>query len=110
QQTQTIKRQQNVDLKQQNESTVHANKDVSRLTAELGVLKSRCQTAEHKLSSWDKKHRKFRNKRDTLAMEKEKIEEELVGTKSQLEHRERQAEEIQGSITSFFQSNFTLLF
>ncbi|GJQ90014.1 hypothetical protein Tco_0001153 [Tanacetum coccineum] len=102
QQTQTIKRQQSVDLKQQNESTVHANEEVSRLTTKLGVLKSRCQTAKHKLSSWDKKHRKYRNKRDTLAMEKEKIEEELVGTKSQLEHRERQAEEIQGSIASFF--------
>ncbi|GJT62931.1 hypothetical protein Tco_1006464 [Tanacetum coccineum] len=32
-------------------------------------------------SSWDKKHRKYRNERDTLAMEKAKIEEELVGTK-----------------------------
>nr|GEV25306.1 hypothetical protein [Tanacetum cinerariifolium] len=67
QQTQTIKRQ-SANLKQQN--TVHANEEVYRLTTELGVLKSRCQTAEHKLSSWDKKHRKYRNKRDTLAMEK----------------------------------------
>ncbi|GKC63499.1 hypothetical protein Tco_1096097 [Tanacetum coccineum] len=50
QQTQTIKRQ-SADLKQQNESTVRANEEVSRLTAELGVLKSRCQTAEHKLNS-----------------------------------------------------------
>ncbi|GKB11325.1 hypothetical protein Tco_0845248 [Tanacetum coccineum] len=50
--------------------------------------------AEQKLSSCDKKNKKYRNKRDTLAMEKAKIEEELVGTKSQLEHRERQAEEI----------------
>ncbi|GKE79335.1 hypothetical protein Tco_1545455, partial [Tanacetum coccineum] len=81
QQMHTIKRQQSVDLKQQNKSTVHANEEVSRLTAEL--------------SSWDKKHRKYRNKRDTLAMEKVKIDEELVGTKSQLEHRKRQAEEIQ---------------
>ncbi|GJU08082.1 putative reverse transcriptase domain-containing protein [Tanacetum coccineum] len=86
--TRTIKRQ-SADLKQQNESTVHANEEVSRLTTQLGVLKSRCQTAEHKLSSWDKKHRKYRNERDTLVMEKAKIEEELVGTKSQLEHRER---------------------
>ncbi|GKD24533.1 hypothetical protein Tco_1230747 [Tanacetum coccineum] len=31
------------------------------------------------------------------------------GTKSQLEHRERQAEEIQDSIASFFQSDFTPL-
>ncbi|GKC13285.1 hypothetical protein Tco_1010067 [Tanacetum coccineum] len=44
---------------------------------ELEVLKSRCQMTEHKLSSWDKKHRKCRNERDTLAMEKKKIEEEL---------------------------------
>ncbi|GJY45222.1 hypothetical protein Tco_0433435 [Tanacetum coccineum] len=49
------------------------------------------------------------NERDTLSTEKAKIEEELVGTKSQLEHRERQAEEIQGSIASFFQSDFTTL-
>nr|GEU28991.1 hypothetical protein [Tanacetum cinerariifolium] len=58
---------------------------------------------------WDKKHRKYRNERDTLTMEKEKIKEELIGTKSQLEHRKRQAEEIQGSIASFFQSDFTPL-
>ncbi|GJX07453.1 hypothetical protein Tco_0195385 [Tanacetum coccineum] len=108
QQTQIIKKQ-GADLKQQKESTVCANEEVSRLTAELGVLKSRCQTVEHKLSSWDKKHRKYRNERDTLSTEKAKIEEELVGTKSQLEHRERQAEEIQGSIASFFQSDFTPL-
>ncbi|GKA51266.1 hypothetical protein Tco_0744462 [Tanacetum coccineum] len=80
QQTQTIKRQ-SPDFKQQNESTVRANEEVSRLTAELGVLKSRCQTAKHKLSSWDKKHKKYMNERDTLAMEKAKIEEELIGTK-----------------------------
>ncbi|GKE73823.1 hypothetical protein Tco_1535864, partial [Tanacetum coccineum] len=78
--TQTIKRQ-SADLKQQNESTIRANEEVSRLMAKLGILKSRCQTAEHKLSSWDKKHKKYRNERDTLAMEKAKIEEELVGTK-----------------------------
>nr|GEU33636.1 hypothetical protein [Tanacetum cinerariifolium] len=54
--------------------------EVSRLMDELGVLKSRCQTAKHKLSCWDKKHRKYRNERDTLAMEKAKIEEELIGT------------------------------
>ncbi|GKA82270.1 hypothetical protein Tco_0789018 [Tanacetum coccineum] len=108
QQTQIIKNQ-GADLKQQKESTVRANEEVSRLTAELGVLKSRCQTVEHKLTSWDKKHRKYRNERDTLSTEKAKIEEELVGTKSQLEHRERQAEEIQGKIASFFQSDFTPL-
>nr|GEX30361.1 hypothetical protein [Tanacetum cinerariifolium] len=81
---------------------LRANKEVSRLIAELEVLKSKRQTAEHKLSSWDKKHRKYRNERDTLAMEKAKIEEELVGTKSQLEHRERKAKDIQDSIASFF--------
>nr|GEW54417.1 hypothetical protein [Tanacetum cinerariifolium] len=106
--TQTIKKQ-SADLKQQNESIVHANEEVSKLTAELGVLKSRCQMAEHKLSSWDKKHREYKNERDTLAMEKAKIVEELIGTKSQLEHRERQAEEIQDNIASFFQSDFTPL-
>nr|GEU50681.1 hypothetical protein [Tanacetum cinerariifolium] len=80
QQTQTIKRQ-SVDLKQQNESTIRANKEVSRLTTQLWVFKSRCQMDEHK----------------------------RIGTKSQLEHRERQAEEIQGSVASFFQSYFTPL-
>nr|GEX23114.1 hypothetical protein [Tanacetum cinerariifolium] len=50
QQTHTIKRQ-CVDFKQQNESTVRANEEVSKLTAKQGVLKSRCQMAEHKLSS-----------------------------------------------------------
>nr|GEX14824.1 hypothetical protein [Tanacetum cinerariifolium] len=79
QQTHAIKRQ-SANLKQQNESTVRADEEVSRLTAELRVLKSRCQTVEHKLSSWDKKHRKYRNERDTLAMEKAKITEELIGT------------------------------
>nr|GEY37830.1 hypothetical protein [Tanacetum cinerariifolium] len=80
-----------------------------RLMAQLGVFKSRCQTAEHKLSSWDKKHRKYRSERDALPIEKENIKEELVETKSQLEHCERQAEEIQGCIASFFQSDFTPL-
>ncbi|GJW03689.1 hypothetical protein Tco_1562545 [Tanacetum coccineum] len=88
------------------ESTVHASEEVSGLKAELGALKSKCEATEHKLRSWDKKHRKYRSERDTLAKEKAKIKEEL---KSQLEHRERQAEEIQGSITSFFQSYFTQL-
>ncbi|GKC97367.1 hypothetical protein Tco_1167642, partial [Tanacetum coccineum] len=108
QQTQIIKKQ-SADLKQHKESTVHANEEVSGLKAELGALKSKCEATEHKLGSWDKKHRKYRNERDTIAKEKAKIEEEIVGTKSQLEHRERQAEEIQGSIASFFQSNFTPL-
>ncbi|GJZ52645.1 ribonuclease H-like domain-containing protein [Tanacetum coccineum] len=80
--------------------------DLDTLKAELGALKSKCEATEHKLSSWDKKHRKYRSERDTLAKEKAKIEEEL---KSRLEHRERQAEEIQGNITSFFQSDFTPL-
>ncbi|GKF47005.1 hypothetical protein Tco_0136807, partial [Tanacetum coccineum] len=78
QQTQTIKRQSS-DLKQQNESTICANEEVSR------------------------------SERDALVIEKAKIEEELVETKSQLEHHERQAKGIQGSITSFFQSDFTPL-
>ncbi|GJV52563.1 hypothetical protein Tco_1448304 [Tanacetum coccineum] len=101
QQTQTIKRQ-IADLKQQNESIVRPIEEVSGLTSQLGVFKSRCQTTEQKLSSWDKKHKKYRNERDTLALEKEKIEEELVGTESQ-------AEEIQGSVASFFQLDFTPL-
>ncbi|GJT80333.1 hypothetical protein Tco_1054675 [Tanacetum coccineum] len=108
QQTQIIKKQ-SVDLKQHEESIVYANEEVSRLKAELGALKSKCEAAEHKLSSWDKKHRKYRNERDTLAKENAKIEEELVGTKSQLEHCERQVEEIQSSVASFFQSDFTPL-
>nr|GEY67615.1 hypothetical protein [Tanacetum cinerariifolium] len=70
--TQAIKRQ-SADLKQQNESTIRANEEVSRLTAEM------------------------------------EIKEELVGTKLQLELHERQAEEVQGSIASFFQSDFTPL-
>ncbi|GJY76182.1 hypothetical protein Tco_0481298 [Tanacetum coccineum] len=86
--------------------TVHASEEVFGLKAELGALKSKCEATEHKLSSWDKKHKKYRSDRDTLTKEKENIEEEL---KSQLDHRERQAEEIQGIITSFFQSDFTPL-
>ncbi|GKB74618.1 hypothetical protein Tco_0936030 [Tanacetum coccineum] len=76
---------------------------------DVSVLKSRCQTAEQKLSSWDKKHRKYRNERDALTIEKAKIEEELVETKLQLEHRGRQAGDIHGRIASFFQSDFTPL-
>ncbi|GKC49446.1 hypothetical protein Tco_1072191 [Tanacetum coccineum] len=72
-------KKQSANLRQQNESTVRANEEV------------------------------YRNERDTLAIEKENIKEELAETKSQLEHRGRQAEEIQGSITSFFQSDFTPL-
>ncbi|GKG14728.1 hypothetical protein Tco_0354328, partial [Tanacetum coccineum] len=66
QQTQIIKKQ-NADIRQQSEFIDRANEDVSRLMAYLEVLKTR-------------------NERDTLAMDKAKIEEELVGTKSQLEH------------------------
>ncbi|GJQ97689.1 hypothetical protein Tco_0008828 [Tanacetum coccineum] len=55
QQTQTIKKQR-ADLKQQSESTVHANEEVSRLKAELGALKSK------------------------FPLRKPKIEEELVVT------------------------------
>ncbi|GKC10299.1 hypothetical protein Tco_1007081 [Tanacetum coccineum] len=68
------------------ESTVRASDEVSGLKAELGGLKSKCEATEHKISSWDKKHIKYRSERDILAKEKAKIEEEL---KSQLEHRER---------------------
>ncbi|GKB11228.1 hypothetical protein Tco_0845151 [Tanacetum coccineum] len=105
QQTQIIKKQ-TAELKQHKESVARASEEVSGLKAELGALKSKCEATEHKLSSWDKKHRKYRSERDTLAKEKAKIEEEL---KSRLEHRERQAKEIQGNITSFFQSDFTPL-
>ncbi|GJW43352.1 hypothetical protein Tco_0072151 [Tanacetum coccineum] len=105
QQTQTIKKQ-TAELKQHKESAARASEEVSGLKAELGALKSKCEATEHKLSSWDKKHRKYRSERDTLAKEKAQIEEEL---KSRLEHRERQAEEIQGNITSFFQSDFAPL-
>ncbi|GJR17115.1 hypothetical protein Tco_0965642 [Tanacetum coccineum] len=94
-----IIKKQNADLKQHKDSTVHSSEEVSGLKAELRALKSKCEATKHKLSSWDKKHRKYRSERDTLAKEKAKIKEEL---KSQLEHRERQAEEIQGSITFFF--------
>ncbi|GJR50211.1 hypothetical protein Tco_1400732 [Tanacetum coccineum] len=98
QQTQIIKKQ-NANLKQHKESVVHANEEVSGLKAKLGALKSKYEATEHKLSSWDKKHRKYRSERDTLAKEKAKIKEKL---KSRLEHRERQAGEIQGNITSLF--------
>nr|GEW38297.1 hypothetical protein [Tanacetum cinerariifolium] len=76
QQTQTIKKQ-SAYLKQQNESIVRATEGMSRLTTKLGVLRSRCQMAEHKLTSWDKKHRKYKNKRDALAVEKATIKEKL---------------------------------
>ncbi|GJY30396.1 hypothetical protein Tco_0413891 [Tanacetum coccineum] len=96
-------------LRNQSESTVRADEKVSRLSAQLEVLKSKCETTKQKLSSWGKKHRKYRNERDALAIEKAKIEEELAEARSQLEHRGRQAEEIQDSIASFFQSDFTPL-
>ncbi|GJX90156.1 pectinesterase inhibitor 9-like protein [Tanacetum coccineum] len=76
QQTQIIKKQ-SANLKQHKESTVRASKEVSGLKAELGALKSKCEATEHKLSSWDKKHRKYRSERDILAKEKAKIKEEL---------------------------------
>ncbi|GJV18263.1 hypothetical protein Tco_1363586 [Tanacetum coccineum] len=64
----------------------HSLKDVERLIkrlkAELGALKSKCEATEQKLSSWDKKHRRYRSERDMLATEKAKIEKELVETKS----------------------------
>ncbi|GKG17818.1 hypothetical protein Tco_0372116, partial [Tanacetum coccineum] len=65
---------------QQSESVVCAKEEVSKLKAHLGVLESKCQTTYKKLSSWDKKHRKYRNERDALAIAKAKIKEELVET------------------------------
>ncbi|GJV58726.1 hypothetical protein Tco_1464826 [Tanacetum coccineum] len=44
-----------------------------KLTAHLRVLKYKFKTTEQKLSSCDKKHRKYRNERDALAIEKSKI-------------------------------------
>ncbi|GJV67648.1 hypothetical protein Tco_1483157 [Tanacetum coccineum] len=76
QQTQIIKNE-SVGLKQQKDSTVRANEEVSRLKAELGALKSKCEATKHKLNSWDKRHRKYRNERDALALKNEKIEDEL---------------------------------
>nr|GEW61443.1 hypothetical protein [Tanacetum cinerariifolium] len=76
-QTQIIKKQ-SVDLKQHKESTVRPNEEVSGLKADLGALKSKCEVTEYNLSSWDKKHRKYRNDRDTLTIEKAKIKEELL--------------------------------
>ncbi|GJT25639.1 hypothetical protein Tco_0895576 [Tanacetum coccineum] len=80
QQTQTIK-QQNANLRKQSEFTIRANEEVCRLKTQLGVLESRCQAADKKLSSWDKKHMKYKAKRDAIAVEKAKVEEELVKTK-----------------------------
>ncbi|GJR34317.1 hypothetical protein Tco_1210001 [Tanacetum coccineum] len=53
--------------------------EVSGLKAELGGLKSKCEATEHKISSWDKKHIKYRSERDIFFAkeEKAKIEEEL---------------------------------
>nr|GEX94192.1 hypothetical protein [Tanacetum cinerariifolium] len=82
---------------------VKAHVELSRVVSRATRASLRtCQTAEQKISSWDKKHRKYRNERDTLAMEKVKIKEELVGTKSQLEHPERQAEEIRVALPPSF--------
>ncbi|GJS21808.1 hypothetical protein Tco_0450440 [Tanacetum coccineum] len=58
--------------------TVHANEEVSRLKTQLGVLESKCQTTDKKLSGWDKKHRKYKVETDAIAIEKAKVEEELV--------------------------------
>ncbi|GJW28189.1 hypothetical protein Tco_0045064, partial [Tanacetum coccineum] len=75
QETHIIKKQ-NADIRQQSESVVHANEEVSRLKPQPRVLESKCQIADKKLSSWDKKHRKYRNEKDALAIEKAKIEED----------------------------------
>ncbi|GJY32390.1 hypothetical protein Tco_0415885 [Tanacetum coccineum] len=97
QQTQIIKKQ-SADLKQHKESVVHASGEVSGLKAELGALKSKCEAAEHKLSSWDKKHRKYRNERDTLChRSKCQDEEGACRYESQLEHGERQFDDNQSS-------------
>ncbi|GKE27902.1 hypothetical protein Tco_1443286, partial [Tanacetum coccineum] len=58
-----IIKKQNDDIRQQSESIDHANEEVSRLMAYLEVLNTKYQMTEHKLSSWDKKHRKYRNER-----------------------------------------------
>nr|GEZ88497.1 hypothetical protein [Tanacetum cinerariifolium] len=60
-------------------------------------------------SNRDKKHQKYMAERDAITVEKAKVEEELVKTMSQLELRERQAEQTQSSVASFFQSDFTPL-
>ncbi|GJS49609.1 hypothetical protein Tco_0599730 [Tanacetum coccineum] len=49
---------------------------------------------------------KCKVERDAIATEKAKVKEELVKTMSQLELCERQAEQTQSSIASFFQSDF----
>nr|GEY55877.1 hypothetical protein [Tanacetum cinerariifolium] len=106
--THTIKKQNN-DLGKQSELTVSANGEVSRLKAQLGHRKSKCQTDNKKISSWDKKHQKYKAERDATAVEKAKVEKEFVKTKSQLKLHERQAEQTQSNIASFFQSYFTPL-
>ncbi|GJV62504.1 hypothetical protein Tco_1473332 [Tanacetum coccineum] len=83
--------------------------EVSRLKAQMGALESKCQTVDKKLSSWDKKHRNYRAERDAIAVEKAKVKEEVVKTKSHLELSERQAEQTQSNIASFFNSDLTLL-
>ncbi|GKC14085.1 hypothetical protein Tco_1010867 [Tanacetum coccineum] len=100
---------------------VYDRKNFTRILRTLRVLRSGVHNRHRSLRSkvltlsnkrslpFDKKHSKYRNEKDALALKKEKVEEELVGTKSQLEHHKRQAEEIQGSIASFFQSDFTPL-
>ncbi|GJV66368.1 hypothetical protein Tco_1477196 [Tanacetum coccineum] len=66
QQTLAIK-QQNDDFRQQSKFIVRANEEVARLTTQLIVLESKCQAADKRLSSWDKKHRKYKAERDAIA-------------------------------------------
>ncbi|GJU35270.1 hypothetical protein Tco_1183624 [Tanacetum coccineum] len=90
-------------------SVVRAIEEVSTLKAQLGALESNCQTVDKKLSIWDKKHRKYKAERDAITVEKAKVKEELLKTKSQFKLHERQAEQTQSSIATFFQSDFTSL-
>ncbi|GJT06227.1 hypothetical protein Tco_0840689 [Tanacetum coccineum] len=62
-------------------SLVELSNRISVLQYQLIIHGSMLNTHyDHSLRN-DKKHRKYRNERDTLAMEKAKIKEELVGTK-----------------------------
>nr|GEY67701.1 hypothetical protein [Tanacetum cinerariifolium] len=81
-------KQQSDDLRQQTGFAVRANEEIARLTSKIGALQSKYQEADKRLWYRDKKHRKFKSNRATkevIAAEKEKVDEELVKAKSQLE-------------------------
>ncbi|GJV69015.1 hypothetical protein Tco_1484524 [Tanacetum coccineum] len=126
------------DLRQQSKFIVHANEEVARLTSQLGVLESKYHAVDKRISSQDKKHRKYKAERDDIAATKEKVEKELIEAKSQLElqetklndlkyqlsqqefdlhlhsdiitSHERQVERTNSGIASFFQSDIKPLF